>query len=271
MLASIGSISCGHIATYTDPDLKVGKTGILYYPPKPYLLVANTGAKDNPTKVDVIYLPDLSQPRYAVMKSGYGASKLSLAFSNGVLTSAGQETDPKITEAITALAGVPGALAEARKTRAETEVLLRPESSDLPKVAKDLENVAADFEALASDQRSSNALLPGQRDILIRLPKALRDAAAILMRPDTKDVEPILKVLEALKKQADEIKPGSETVSDADRTFWAKAESAKSALGTIVGELKPKPETPPTLVLYEVLVGPHGTELREVPLSTVGR
>lgn len=259
---------CGHIATYTDPALKKGKTGILYYPPKPYLLVARTGAKDKPNDVQVVYLPDLSQPRYAVMKSGYGASKLSLSFSNGVLVSAGQETDPKITEAITALAGVPGALATAAKTRAEADNL-RKEASDFPKVAASIRAIAADIGAIAVHPRAGSALKKSQLQALQRIPQQLNDAADALDRPDTLDASAVVGILEAARTQLRQMVPSADTVSDADKSFWALIGSAEAALGSVIGELEPKPAEAPTLTLYEVLMDETGTRLREVPLGTM--
>lgn len=270
LLAILLAAGCGHIANYTDPSLKSGKTGILYYPPKPYLLVSRTGAKDKPVEVQVVYLPDLANPRYAVMRSGYGSSKLTLAFSNGVLVSAGQETDPKITEAITALANIPGALANAAKTRAETAAI-RKEGSDLPKAAKAFRTVAQDIRNVQADPRAKRALLPSQADVLKRLPQELDDVATVLERPDTADagLAPIIASVEGVKKKLSSIKPGSDNVSDADASFWASIRSIEAALDTAITELKPKPEAAPTVSLYEVIMDSNGTQLREVPLSTM--
>lgn len=270
ILVVLSTAGCGHIATYTDPALKSGKTGILYYPPKPYLLVARTGSKDKPNDVQVVYLPDLSQPRYAVMKAGYGSSKLSLSFSNGMLVSAGQETDPKITEAITALAGIPGALATAAKTRAETDAI-RKEASDLPKTAKSLRTIANDIDGIAAEPLAHSALTSSQLVSLKRLPQQLRDAATVLDRPDTTDTDPVVKTLEGVKKQVEEIKPGAESISDTEKSFWAKLRSAERALADLIDELKPEAAPAPTLTLYEVMMDGSGTTLREVPLNTMQR
>jgi hypothetical protein len=269
MILTVLASGCGHIATYTDADLKGSETGILYYPPKPYVLVARTGSKDKPNDVQVVYLPDLSKPRYAVMKAGYGSAKLSLAFSNGVLVSAGQETDPKITEAITALAGIPGALANAAKTRAETDEI-RQESSDLPKFANSLRSIAADIEALVEDSSAERALTPSQKVALKLIPQQLKESATYLDRPDTRDAAPVMNTLEGMKKQLEDIKPGADSISDADKTVWAKLRRADTDLGSVINGLKPKEELDP-LMLYEVLIGPAGTTLRAVPLNTLDR
>jgi len=55
--------------------------GSEYYKPKLYLLVTKT--KDG-TKADILTLPDLAKPRYALLHPGYGSSNLSLKLSNGI-------------------------------------------------------------------------------------------------------------------------------------------------------------------------------------------
>lgn len=262
---------CGHVETYTKPDLSPSsKTGILYYPPKPYLLVSRTGAKDKPNDVQVIYLPDLSQPRYAVMSAGFGSSKLGLTFSNGILVSANQETDPKITEAITALAGIPGQLATAAKTRAEAADI-REEASDLPAVAKALREVSADLTAIAQERGVASILNPSQLAGLRRLPPQLDDAAAALDAPGTNasTVEAVIAALEDIKKRLTAIKPGTEDPGEAAKPVWARIRAAEAKLDVTITDLKPKPEAPPTLSLYEVIMDENGTSLRAVPMSTL--
>lgn len=263
--------ACGHVATYTDPKLsRASKTGILYYPPKPYLLVARTGAKDKPNDVQVIYLPDLSQPRYAVMKPGFGSSKLGLTFSNGVLVSTSQETDPKLVEAITALAGVPGSLASAAKTMAETDVI-RGEASDYPVVARSIADVATDLEKISATSDATRFLTNTQLSVTSRLPAELRRAARALESPTVNEsnVGAIVAQLEAAAKQLAEIKPGSENPGDSSMPFWSRIRSAEAALTAAIGKLKPKEQAPPTLSLYEVIINATGTSLKEVPMSTL--
>lgn len=269
LLAALSLAGCASVTTYTDPTLKT-KTGILYYPPKPYLLVARTGAKDKPNDVQVVYLPDLSKPRYAVMHGGYGFSKMGLTFSNGVLVSANQESDPKITEAITALAGIPGALANAAKTRAET-ANLREEAGDMPKAAGVARSVSADLVAIAADPLASTSLTPTQLATLKRLPKLLDDAATALEAPgaDDKSAEAALALLQQVKQLLTAIKPAGDP-GDGAREFWNRLRTAEGNLDKAIAELKPKEKEQPTLSLYEVTMDAKGTSLREVPLSTLG-
>src|SRR5882724_3229240 len=91
---------CAHISFHdsNDPQRQVG---VEYYKPKLYLLLTKTGP--GAYKADILTLPDLSQPRYALLHPGYGSSNLSLKLNNGTLTEVGQQVDTKIPETITAL------------------------------------------------------------------------------------------------------------------------------------------------------------------------
>jgi hypothetical protein len=109
LLAAIATVltGCAHIS-FHDPINPTRNVGVEYYKPKLYLLVAKN--KDGTTKADILTLPDLAQPRYALLHPGYGSSNLALKLSNGILTDVGQTVDTKIPETITALgsAAAPG-------------------------------------------------------------------------------------------------------------------------------------------------------------------
>jgi hypothetical protein len=118
LIATMTLAGCARVAFYsvdTDANGKqpnVSKfteeteTGVKYYNPKPYLLVARTGAKDKPVEISVIYLPDLAHPNYAKGWTGLGTTNLQLSLTNGVITSVGQQVDSKIPEFITSLASL---------------------------------------------------------------------------------------------------------------------------------------------------------------------
>jgi hypothetical protein len=268
LLAALPLAACSSIQTYTDPGL-TDETGILYYPPKPYLLVARTGAKDKPNDVQVIYLPDLSQPRYAKMKGGFGSSKLGLTFSNGVLVSANQESDLKIAETISALAGVPTSLATASKTRAEA-ANIREEAGDLSKAAAIAREVADDINAILADQRAATILNQSDRLKLQRVSASIVEAASMLDAPGSGSSEAAaaLATLEGAKEALAAVKPPGDP-SDTARDFWNRIRTAEAKLAVAIAELKPKKADLPTLTLYEILMTPVGTSLREVPLSTL--
>jgi hypothetical protein len=93
---------CAHIS-FHDPANPNRNVGLEYYKLKLYLLVTNT--EDGP-KSEILTLPDLTQPRYALLHPGYGSSSLSVKLTNGVITEVGQTVDTKIPETITALANM---------------------------------------------------------------------------------------------------------------------------------------------------------------------
>ena len=100
---------CARFEFYSDEAL-THQTGLRFYTPKPYLLVAHTEAKDKPFEVSVVYLPDLSKPQYARARTGMGNNNLTMVLKDGFLTNFGQQTDTKIPELVTSLTGLVGAV-----------------------------------------------------------------------------------------------------------------------------------------------------------------
>src|SRR5947207_13666480 len=62
-------VACANVTFHSDAAL-TQKTGLKFYQAKPYLLVEYIGAKDNPIKIEVISLPDLEHPTYALYTPG---------------------------------------------------------------------------------------------------------------------------------------------------------------------------------------------------------
>ena len=96
---------CASVSFYSKPDL-TGKTGLRFYTVKPYLLVEFHAEKDNTVKTSVVYLPDLVNPQYIILKPGIGSNELKLAFTNSSLNSYGLISDTHIPETINSLAGL---------------------------------------------------------------------------------------------------------------------------------------------------------------------
>lgn len=96
---------CARINFYSDEEMKT-KVGVKHYIAKPYLLVQYTGAEKSPYNTSIIYLPDLAQPVFAELSSGYGSSDLSISTPNGILTSVGQKSDTKGPETLNSLAAI---------------------------------------------------------------------------------------------------------------------------------------------------------------------
>ncbi|MCE5348285.1 MAG: hypothetical protein LLG13_18620 [Bacteroidales bacterium] len=98
---------CASVQVYSDNDLK-GRTGLKFYSVKPYLLSEPKSEKDMTVKTSVVYLPDLANPQYLIVKPGIGSNELKMAFTNGILNSYGLTSDSNVEEMITSLAGLVG-------------------------------------------------------------------------------------------------------------------------------------------------------------------
>ncbi len=96
---------CATVKIYSDADLK-NETGLRFYTLKPYLLVEYLAEKDKTIKTSVIYLPDLSDPQFMVLKPGVGSSELKMAFKNSALESYGVATDSQLPESMEAFAAM---------------------------------------------------------------------------------------------------------------------------------------------------------------------
>ncbi len=96
---------CATVKVYSDADLKK-ETGLRFYTLKPYLLVEYLAEKENTIKTTVVYLPDLSDPQFMVLKPGIGSSELKMSFSNSALESYGVVTDSQLPESMEAFAAI---------------------------------------------------------------------------------------------------------------------------------------------------------------------
>lgn len=106
LLLSILLLSgCASVRFYSDAELK-NKTGLRYYTLKPYLLVEYKAEKENTVKASVVYLPDLANPQYVVIRNGLGSGELKMTFGNGALTSYGVVSESELPKALEAFASV---------------------------------------------------------------------------------------------------------------------------------------------------------------------
>jgi hypothetical protein len=109
---------CGHLDFGPDQ-------GLVYYDPKPYLFVTTT--KDCVTTATLVSLPETK--REVKLTSGYGSTDLSVNLTNGMITSIGQNTDTKIPETITSVAGLAtavGGLMKSTKAEPERQLICTP-------------------------------------------------------------------------------------------------------------------------------------------------
>jgi len=96
---------CATVKIYSDEGLK-NETGLRFYTLKPYLLVEYLAEKDKTVKTSVVYLPDLSDPQFMVLKPGVGSSELKMAFKNSALESYGVSVDSQLPESMEAFAAM---------------------------------------------------------------------------------------------------------------------------------------------------------------------
>ncbi len=96
---------CATVKIYSDAGLK-NETGLRFYTLKPYLLVEYLAEKDKTVKTSVVYLPDLSDPQFMVLKPGVGSSELKMAFKNSALESYGVAVDSQLPESMEAFAAM---------------------------------------------------------------------------------------------------------------------------------------------------------------------
>lgn len=96
---------CAPVKFYSNPGL-TEKSGLKYYTVKPYLQVEKDLASSNIVKATVVYLPDLANPQYMVVRDGLGSRKVDLKLTDGSINTISVATDPKIAESVEALAAL---------------------------------------------------------------------------------------------------------------------------------------------------------------------
>jgi len=117
VLCALPGAGCAGVRVYSDPAL-THETGVQVFAPKPYLLVARTGAKNAPVQVSIVYLPDTSHASYIRQQRGWGSNDLGLGIQNGMLVQLGSKTDSHAADTLGAIADLVaaagGAVADVR-------------------------------------------------------------------------------------------------------------------------------------------------------------
>ena len=256
---------CAGLKFFPDEGMQQAEVGLKTYYSKPYVLVARDGTSKI-TSVSVVYLPDLEHPVYAQARSGYGSANLTLAFSNGMLTSFGQQTDTKIPDTLTAFGGLQTSLATALKTRVEAQQLEK-QSGDFGKYAPQLANIAKDLRTLVLDDKG-HVLSENSRISLGTNAATLDGLASNFAAPGAAArADSLTKDLGDVSKAVGAIKPPADQLSEDGKKIISRLTGLQKELSDIVGELKPKPADPPALSLYEVVMKNGVTSLREVSLG----
>ena len=96
---------CAPVQFYSNKSL-TEKTGLKYYTTKPFLHVDRDPETNKVIKSTVIYLPDLANPQYMVMRDGLNSRKINLKFKDGSITDFGYSSVGKVSESVDALSGM---------------------------------------------------------------------------------------------------------------------------------------------------------------------
>jgi hypothetical protein len=119
VLAAFTSACAGPKFYELDAQGRKTETGIKIYPPRIFVVVSYTGAKDHPVEVTVVRVPDLgATPIYASEVRGWGGGELSLDFDGGLLKSVGGKSNSQPADTVDALGSLVSAAADVAKVAA---------------------------------------------------------------------------------------------------------------------------------------------------------
>ena len=104
-ISILSFIGCAPVKFYSNSGL-TQNAGLKYYTVKPYLMVERDPVSSNVLKATVLYLPDLENPQYMVIKNGIGSKKVDLKLTDGSINTFGVDSDMKIAESLTALSNL---------------------------------------------------------------------------------------------------------------------------------------------------------------------
>jgi len=269
-LAAIAAISllggCARMALYTSPNLEGPETGIRFYTPKPYLLVARTGNKDKPIDVSVVYLPDMKNPVYAKPKSGLGSANLTLGMSNGMLTNFGQQTDSKIPDLLTAFGVLNKDLATARKTAKETQ-LLDQSGVDYDPISRQLATIASELARDLAEARKAGILTRIELDAGDDIVRQIKSASDLLADPTKADANApgaVTALKAALGKWEKVIRKPSAATRGPELKIRRSMETLQFQAQGELAKMVPKDPEQPTFTLYEIDNSSGSMKLYEV-------
>lgn len=261
--------SCANVTFHNDAALK-NKTGLKFYNSKPYLLMTYTGSKENPIKTEILSLPDLENPVYAVYHPGWGSHNFTLSTNaNGTISSYGQTADSKGPETIASLGGLLSSAGSAYKSIAEGRAALRAESADLTAVEGDIRDAIAALSAIVLKkpeeimpfelkQEAANSITKRLNNVLSQIEKGDLTQDAVLAKIsdslDKAKIEPVTTDAPIVAAINDSFKTAKSSVDRAIKNF-------KAATGTT-------PAEKPDFILYEIRVEGGVTSLVQVSTST---
>jgi hypothetical protein len=124
---------CTPVKFYSNQNL-TQTSGLKYYISKPYIQVERDPATNNIIKTTVLYLPDLANPQYMVIKDGIGSKKVDVKLTDGSINTFGVATYPKIPETIEAVAAM---LAKSTNALSDLAALKgMPQAAALPTITE---------------------------------------------------------------------------------------------------------------------------------------
>jgi hypothetical protein len=104
-LTVLAFTSCAPVQIYSNKNL-TEKSGLKYYTVKPFLQVERDAETNRIIKATVIYLPDLANPQYMLIRDGFNSRKLNLKFTDGTISTFGYSSTGKVGESVDALAAL---------------------------------------------------------------------------------------------------------------------------------------------------------------------
>ena len=96
---------CAPVQIYSNKGL-TEKTGLKYYTVKPFLHVERDPETSRIVKTTVVYLPDLANPQYMIIRDGLNSRKINLKFIDGAISTFGYSSTGKVGESVDALAAM---------------------------------------------------------------------------------------------------------------------------------------------------------------------
>ncbi len=269
LVAAIGVCinGCAGVTFYSDATL-MKRTGIPIYAPKPYLLIARTGANDKPVDVSIVYLNDTQNVIYAEPRSGLGSSNLTLSLENGKMASFGQQADTKIPELITSLGGLLTSRATALKTEAEAAQIragIGTMQAGESTSQAGMEIVAIGNDMLAKiDAKEMVTLTGAELTTVGSAAHSLKLAGTALSdAPNAPTAPQNIQTVEAQLKALSSLPPSTTAGTSRDKALQLIEEWCRK-LSTILDSLQTKIGVPLTFELYEIIQGPGQTTLRKV-------
>lgn len=96
---------CSSVQIYSDSGM-TRKAGLKYYYVKAYMQVARNSADNTIIKLSVVYLPDLENPQYVLLKNRLGSKKFDIKLGEGAITSFRLDNEPLAADSFEALAAL---------------------------------------------------------------------------------------------------------------------------------------------------------------------